>query len=255
MHSGAMKFGGAIVCSRKSGHAIMSYMFTKDSLKANFIRTLPVMAGYIVLGIGFGIVLRSKGFGLGWCLAMSIFIFAGSMQYVAVDLMAAGAGLITVALTTLLVNARHLFYGISMIDRYKKVGKTKPYLIFGLTDETYSLVCQDSSLSDADLFQITLMNQIYWVTGSIIGSVAGAIIPWDFRGVDFSLTALFVCIFTEQWLSTKDHIPALIGLLSSLICLLLFGASSFLIPSMIVITVSLTILYKLRGEKGGDHND
>jgi len=233
-------------------------MFAK-SLKQNIIRTLPVMAGYIVLGIGFGIVLRSKGFGLGWCLAMSIFIFAGSMQYVAVDLMAAGAGLITVALTTLLVNARHLFYGISMLDKYKDIGKTKPYLIFGLSDETYSLVCQDEDYSKTDYLQITLLDQCYWVIGSVIGSVAGALIPWDFKGVDFSLTALFVCIFTEQWLSTKDHIPALIGLISSLVCLLIFGASNFLIPSMIAITVLLTLLYKVRGkvqvEKGGTQND
>ena len=209
------------------------------------------MAGYIVLGIGFGIVLRSKGFGLGWCLAMSLFIYAGSMQYVAVDLMAAGVGLITVALTTLLVNARHLFYGISMIDRYKSIKKGKIYDIFGLTDETYSLVCQDNSLTDTDIFQITLLDQCYWIIGSVIGSVAGAIIPWDFRGVDYSLTALFVCILTEQWITTKDHVPALIGLVSSIICLVIFGPNNFLIPSMIVITLALTVLYKMRNS-GGD---
>ena len=219
------------------------------SVKKNLVRTLPVMAGYIVLGIGFGIVLRSKGFGLGWAIAMSVFIFAGSMQYVAVDLLSAGAGLITVALTTLLVNARHLFYGISMIDRYKSIRRGKTYDIFGLTDETYSLVCQDQTLTDADIFQITIMDQCYRIIGSVIGSVAGALIPWDFKGVDFSLTALFVCILTEQWLTSKDHVPAIIGLVASLICLFIFGAGNFLIPSMIVITVSLTILYKIRGKK------
>lgn len=219
-----------------------------ESIRKNFLRTIPVMTGYLVLGIGFGIVLRSKGFGIGWCLAMSTFIYAGSMQFVAVDLMAAGAGLITVALTTLMVNARHLFYGISIIDRYKKIGSGKSYLIFGLTDETYSLVCQDTELTRKDLLLITAMDQCYWITGSVIGSLMGAMIPRDFAGIDFALTALFVCILTEQWLSTEDHVPALIGLGSTLGCLLIFGAADFLIPSMIVITIALTVLRSLRKE-------
>lgn len=224
-----------------------------EAVKKNFIRTIPVLTGYVVLGIGFGIILRSKGYGLGWSFAMAALIYAGSMQYVAVDLLAAGAGLITVALTTLMVNARHLFYGISMIDRYKNVGIFKPYLIFGLTDETYSLVCGDESLTNKDLFFITLFDQCYWITGCIIGSVIGMLIPWDFNGIDFALTALFVCIMTEQWLSTKDHIPAIIGLVSTTICLIIFGSSSFLIPSMIVITIALTILKSVR--KGGNDNE
>lgn len=216
-------------------------------MKQNIIRTIPVMTGYLVLGFGFGIVLRSKGFGILWCLALSTFVYAGSMQYVAVDLMAMGAGLLTTALTTLMVNARHLFYGISMIDRYKALKHGKLYSIFGLTDETYSLVCQDSSLSDRDIFQISLFNQIYWVIGSLLGSAIGALLPWDFAGIDFALTALFVCIFTEQWLAGKDHAPAVIGVTSSLACLLVFGRGNFLIPSMLLITAMLTILMKIRG--------
>lgn len=210
-------------------------------LKNNFVRTIPVMTGYLVLGIGFGIVLQSKGYGFVWCLAMSLFIYAGSMQFVAVDLLAAGAGILTVGLTTLMVNARHLFYGISMIDRYKDVGKGKWYLIFGLTDETYSLVCQNKELTKRDLLQITLLDQCYWVAGSILGSVAGTLIPWDFKGVDYALTALFVCILTEQWLTGKDHIPALIGVGGTVLCLIIFGPGNFLIPSMILITVLLTV--------------
>lgn len=219
-----------------------------SNLEKNFIKTLPVLTGYIVLGIGFGIVLRSKGYGLLWCFAMSAFIYAGSMQYVAVDLLAAGANLVTVALTTLMVNARHLFYGISMVDRYKKLEEGKLYSIFGLTDETYSLVCRDEELSDRDILNITLLNQSYWVLGSMIGSVAGAVIPWDFKGVDFALTALFVCILTEQWLSSKEHMPAAIGIASSVACLLIFGAKDFLIPSMLLITVLLTVYRKFRKE-------
>lgn len=222
------------------------------AFKKNLVRTLPVLTGYLVLGAGFGIIMRSKGFGLWWSFAMSLLVYAGSMQYVAVDLLSAGAGLITTALTALMVNARHLFYGISMVDRYRDAGPAKPYLIFGLTDETYSQVCQDESLSRKDLFQITLLNHSYWVSGSVLGSLAGMLIPWDFKGVDFALTALFVCILTEQWLGTKDHAAALIGLAASAACLLIFGADGFLIPSMIAITLALTALKKLR--KGGAGN-
>jgi len=219
------------------------------STKDIFIKTIPVLTGYIVLGIGFGIVLENHGYGVIWALAMSIFIYAGSMQYVAVDLISAGAGLITVALTTLMVNARHLFYGISMIDKYKELGNKKPYSIFGLTDETYSLVCQDASLTKHDIFRITLFNQCYWITGAVLGSLIGALIPFELKGVDFSLTALFVCIVTEQWMSTKDHVPALIGFSCSLICLLVFGTGNFLIPSMIAITLGLTVLKFIRDQK------
>lgn len=219
----------------------------KSGVKQNIVRTIPVMAGYLVLGFGFGILLRSKGFGILYCFAMSAFIFAGSMQYVAVELLSVGAGLITVALTTLMVNARHLFYGISMVDRYKKIKRGRIYDMFALTDETYSLVCQDESLSDKDIFQISLFNQSYWVIGSVLGSAVGALVPWDFAGIDFSLTALFVCIMTEQWLSGKDHLPALIGLIVSAVCLAIFGPGNFLIPSMIAITIGLTILKYVRG--------
>lgn len=218
-------------------------------IKKNFIRTIPVMAGYIVLGMGFGIILESKGYGIWWSFAMSLFIYAGSMQYVAVDLLSAGAGIAAAALTTIMVNSRHIFYGISMADRYKDAGKFKPYIIFGLTDETYSLVCQDETLTKKDIFLTTLFNQIYWITGSVIGSFAGKLIPWDFKGIDFALTALFVCIFTEQWLSGKNRKAAVTGLVCTLISLLIFGTENFLIPSMAAITIVLTIMKKAGGKK------
>lgn len=219
-----------------------------EQLKRNFLRTLPVMTGYLVLGAGFGILLQSKGYGFLWAFAMSGFIYAGSMQFVAVDLITTGAGIITAALTTLMVNARHLFYGISMVERYKSVGAAKPYLIFGLTDETYSLVCGNEELDDKDLLQITLLDQSYWVGGSLIGSLLGAWLPVDFAGVDFALTALFVCIVTDQWLTNDDHLPALIGIGCSVVCLLIFGADSFLIPAMLLITAALTLLRRVRKE-------
>ena len=174
---------------------------------------------------------------------MSIFIYAGSMQYVAVSLITSGATFIATALTTLMVNARHLFYGITMIDKYKKTGKKKPYLIFALTDETYSLVCSGKSPEDTDFrkyaFLVSLFNHIYWVLGTLIGSVAGASISFNSKGVDFAMTALFISVFTEQWKSTNNHIPAITGVLASVFSLIFFGAENFLIPAMIIITLIL----------------
>ena len=226
----------------------------KNDIKKAMRDTVPVLSGYIVLGMGFGILMQTKGYGVLWTLAMSVFIYAGSMQYLAVDLLCGGASLISAAITTLMVNARHLFYGISMVDRYKGTGKKKPYLIFALTDETYSLVCSgNEDMSDGErhryYFLVSLFDQIYWVVGSVIGSLLGQIIPFSTEGIEFALTALFVTVFVEQWKSTKDHIPALVGVVSSVACLLVFGADNFLIPSMIIITLALTALKFARGER------
>lgn len=240
----------------------------KRELKKAFIDTIPVMTGYVVLGMGFGIILKTKGFGVLWALAMSIFIYAGSMQFVAIDLMTGGASLAVTALTTLMVNARHLFYGISMVDRYKGAGKKKPYMIYALTDETYSLVCGEDSqpvqtpsetgpeAEDEKVrrhryyFTVSLMDQIYWVSGSVCGSLLGAVIPFNTEGIDFALTALFVTVFVEQWLTTREHGPALAGLGASVLCLLIFGADNFLIPTMILITVILTLMRKRLDAEG-----
>ena len=218
--------------------------------KKAFIATIPVMAGYVVLGIGFGIVLRSRGFGLLWAFAMSAGIYAGSMQYVAIDLLSGGASLLTAALTTLAVNARHLFYSISMIDKYKNQ-KKKNFLIFTLTDETYSLVCSDApeKLGDASTyyFCVSLFDYLYWITGSVIGSILGSVLPISTEGIDFALTALFLTVFVEQWLSTKNHLAAIIGVAASVICLVIFGSDNFLIPAMILITFMLAIMRNKEG--------
>ena len=223
----------------------------KSLVKTCFIHTLPVMAGYLFLGTGFGMLLHTKGYGILYSAAMSIFIYAGSMQYLAVDLLTGGASLITAAITTLMVNARHLFYGISMIDTYKDSGWRKPDLIFALTDETYSLNCSGAPAGVEDsktyFFLVSLFNQCYWVTGSVLGVLAGSLHPIKTAGIDFALTGLFVPVYVEQWKSTRDHIPALIGVFSSLVCLLLFGPANFLIPAMGLITLSLTF-YRRRKE-------
>lgn len=220
----------------------------KKAIRLAFLDTVPVMTGYVFLGFGFGILMHQNGYGALWAAAMSLFIYAGSMQYVAVSLLTSGAGLLTGALTAFVVNARHLFYGISMVDAYKGSGKKKPYLIFALTDETYSLVSKnqvpEGMSRHAYCFLVSLFDQIYWVAGTLLGSLAGSLLPINYEGIEFVLTALFVTIFVEQWLSTKNHAPAVIGVASTVICLLIFGRDVFLIPSMVMIAVALTVMRK-----------
>ena len=188
-----------------------------------------------------------------WAFAMSAFIYAGSMQYVGVELIAGGAGILTTALTTLMVNARHLFYSISMINRYKDSGKYKPYLIFTLTDETYSLLCDGKTPEgeDPDLFRflVSFFDHCYWIIGSVVGSLLGAVLPFSTVGIEFAMKALFLASFTQQWIDNKDHVPAITGIVSSLLCLLIFGSDRFLIPAMLTITLVLTIVRKMRREK------
>ncbi|MBQ9122483.1 MAG: AzlC family ABC transporter permease [Lachnospiraceae bacterium] len=213
-------------------------------LKQAFIDTIPVLTGYLVLGIGFGILMKTNGYGIWLSFAMSLFIYAGSMQYVAIGLLAGGASLITIALTTLMVNARHLFYGISMLHKYQNMGIRKLYLIFGLTDETYSLVCKDTLPVEEKnksnyYFLVTLLNHSYWVFGSLLGALIGSVLPFNSEGIDFALTVLFLTVFLEQWLTSKKHTPALIGVGTSVLCLILFGQDKFLIPTMLLIALLL----------------
>ena len=223
-----------------------------QTIKQAFYKSIPVMAGYVFLGIGFGILIRNAGYGLLAAAAMSLFIYAGSMQFVGVSLLTGGASILTTAITTVMVNARHLFYSISMIGKYKSAGKYKPYMIFALTDETYSLLCDGTAPDGTDpelyRFLVSLFDHSYWVAGSVIGNLLGSVLPFSTAGIEFSMTALFVASFTEQWLTTKDHIPAITGLLGTLLCLLVFGPANFLIPAMLLITLVLTLL---RGREEG----
>ncbi len=225
-----------------------------SEVRKAFYTSIPVMSGYIVLGIGFGILLRNAGFGVLWAFAMSAAIYAGSMQYLGISLLSGAAGLLTAAAATLVVNARHLFYGISMIGRYKDAGRYKPYLIFALTDETYSLLCGGNVPEGADpnryRFFVSLFNHMYWILGSVLGSLLGAVIPFSTAGIEFSMTALFIASLTGQWMKRSNRLPALVGLGSTLLCLILFGPERFLIPAMLVITLALTLLRgRLRGRE------
>ena len=208
--------------------------------------TIPVLTGYLFLGAGFGIMMSEEGFSIGWAFIMSIVMYAGSGQYLAVGLFASQAGYLNIAIATLLVNARHLFYGISLVDTYKNAGPKKHYMIFGLTDETYSLVTQakvDPQINHSTYcFFVTLLDHIYWISGCTLGAILGATLPISFEGVEFVLTALFVTMFVEQWLSSTNHLPALVGLACTTVCLLIFGSEYFLIPSMILIAGILVLI-------------
>lgn len=227
----------------------------KRTIRAAFRASLPVMAGYLVLGMGFGVLLQNQGYSFLWAGLMSLTIYAGSMQYAALDLISGGAGLITTALMTLMINARHFFYGLSMLDKYQKAGKARPYLIFALTDETYSLVCSPAPEGAEETpyyFLVSLFDQIYWITGSLLGGLLGPILPFDSTGMDFAMTALFVVIFVEQWLSAKNHLPAILGVGISILCLILLGPSRFVIPAMVGITLVLALLRgNLEVQSGG----
>ena len=229
-------------------------------MKKVFRDTLPVLVGYLFLGFGFGILLVERAHHNAiWAFFMSLAVYAGSGQYVAVDLMAQGATLINSFIAILLVNARHLFYGISLLGTYKNAGKKKPYMIFALTDETYSLVSQaqpPEGMSESRYcFLVSLCDHIYWIAGCVLGALAGQL-PINYSGVEFVMTALFVTLFTEQWCSQKDHRPALIGVLSTTVCLVvcrLIGLKDyFLISSMAVIAIALVVMRKTGKEAAQD---
>ena len=227
---------------------------TRKAFKTILIDTLPVLAGYLFLGAGFGILLAEKTpYGPLVAGGMGLFIFAGSGQYLAVDLLANSASIISAAIATFLVNARHIFYGISLIDTYKGAGNKKPYMIFSLTDETYSLVTQNTPPEGVSrhtyCFLVSALDHLYWITGCTLGNLMGTYLPINFQGVEFVLTALFVTLFTEQWLTHKNHLPAIIGIGCTVVCLILFGKDLFLIPAMIAIA-TLLLCTKKTGKRG-----
>lgn len=215
----------------------------KKAIKAALPATIPVMLGYISVGIAFGLLLEKSGYSLWWAILMSVAIYAGSMQFIAINLLTSGTGFIEIAVMTLFVNIRHVFYGLSFLDKFKNMGKKKTYMIFSLTDETYSLLCSSKVPEGVNdnlfLFCIALLNQVYWIIGSVIGSVAGSMITFNTKGIDFAMTALFVVIFIEQWYSYKTHIPVLIGALATILSLLVFGANNLILPAMILTIIIL----------------
>ena len=218
----------------------------RAAFRAAFPCTIPIFAGFWFLGLAYGIFMNVSGFGFWYPLLMSLVIFGGSLEFVAVTmLLGAFAPLQTLAMA-LILQARHLFYGVAMLEKYRGLGWKKPYLIFGLCDETFSINCTAEIPEDVDrgwfYFFDTLLNHLYWVSGSTIGGLVGSLLTFDTEGIEFVMTAMFVVIFLEQWKKEKRHDSALLGLGASALCLLVFGADAFIIPSMACVLVLLTAL-------------
>lgn len=214
--------------------------------RAAFPYTIPILAGFLFLGIAYGIYMNIQGFPAIYPILMSLTIFAGSMEFVTADLLLGVFDPVGTFLLTLMVNARHLFYGISMLDKYKGQGKKSFYLIFGMCDESFSINCTTSVPEGLDrgwfYFFVTLFNHFYWFLGATLGGVFGSLLNFDMEGLEFVMPALLVVIFLENWMKEKNHISSLLGLGLSFLCLLLFGSSNFIIPSMLCILGVLTLL-------------
>jgi 4-azaleucine resistance transporter AzlC len=218
----------------------------RKALKAAFPHTIPIFAGFWFLGLTYGIYMNASGFSFWYPMLMSLTIFAGSAEFVAVDLLLGTFNPLQAFTMTLMINARHLFYGISMLDKFKGVGWKRLYLIFGMCDETFSINYTADIPPDVDkgwfMFFVTALNHLYWFSGATLGGVFGSLLTFNTEGLDFVMTAMFVVIFLEQWLKDKHHTSQLLGLGLSLLCLLIFGADGFIIPSMLAILASLTLL-------------
>ncbi len=205
------------------------------------------------MGIAFGLLVVKSGLSIWLALLMSLFVYAGAMQFVAIQILTNPINLIQVALITLFVNIRHLFYGLSFIERFKPFGWMKQYMIFAMTDETYSLMCGISEKQDVNseklLFTISILNHLYWVTGTLVGGLIGNLITFDTNGIEFAMTALFVVIFIEQWLAEKKHHPAITGVFSAVLALQLFGPGQMVLPAMVIMLLILLALRKtIEGE-------
>lgn len=220
----------------------------KKAFKAALPYTIPICIGFLFLGMSYGFLMRSKGFSFVYPMLMSLFIFAGSMEFVTVSLLLSSFNPIYAFFLTLMVNARHLFYGISMLDKYKNMGWKKLYLIYGMCDESFTINCTVTPPPDVDkgwfMFFVTMLNQIYWVSGSTLGALLGYVVHFDTTGIEFVMTALFVVMFINQWEETNEHKSALTGLGCSLLCLLVFGSKNFILPAMALIILCFTFSRK-----------
>ncbi|MDU6630427.1 MAG: AzlC family ABC transporter permease [Lachnoanaerobaculum sp.] len=218
----------------------------KAAFFAAFPNTIPILAGFLFLGIAYGIYMNQSGFKFYYLMFMSFIIFAGSVEFATVSWLLGSFDPINIFFLTLMINARHLFYGLSMLEKYNIPGWKKLYLIYGMCDESFSINATVDVPKDIDkglfMFFVTMLNQIYWVAGATIGGIFGSFIPFDTKGLEFVMTALFVVIFLENWLKEKDHSASVIGLFISLICLTVFKGTNFIIPSMIIILSVLTLL-------------
>ena len=217
----------------------------RKAFKKAFPYTIPVLTGYLFIGIAFGVMYAEKGYSFLWAILMSVLVYAGSGQYLAVNFFVPGISFLQIIFLTFMVNVRHVFYGLSLVERFNKIGKSRWYMIFALTDETYSLLCTTKVPEGVEqskfLFAISVLDHFYWILGSAIGAIAGTVLPISSEGIDFAMTALFVVIFIEQWMDKKNRIPEIIGVAVAVISLVIFGSDSFVLPAMLAIVALLFI--------------
>ena len=224
------------------------YQTMKKAAKFALIKTIPIFLGYLFLGIAFGLLLQKSGLGVFWAFLISTLVYAGSMQFALVGILTGGLSYVTTAVMTLFINSRHAFYGLTFIERFKEMRKTYPYMVFSLTDETYSLLCSMARPSDftdrewkAATFFTAFFDQCYWIAGSVLGALMGELITFDTTGIDFAMTALFIVICVNQWRETSCHLPAKTGFFCGMLCLALFGPSGFILPALIAVSALLLI--------------
>lgn len=225
-------------------------MKVSKNLRFAFRQTIPVMLGYIFLGIAFGLMLNDAGYHFLWAFFISVVVYAGSMQFLMVTLFTGGASLVSAAIMTLFVNGRHIFYGLSLVERFKKMGKIYPYMIFSLTDETYSVLCRTKIPAHVCekkvMFYISLLNHSYWVLGSVLGGLVGQMISFNTAGIEFSMTALFTAIVVEQWQEKRNRLSIVIGGFSSILFLLILGSNRFIMPALMLSVCMILFMKKYR---------
>ena len=220
--------------------------------KEAFIKTIPIMCSYFFIGTAYGMMMENAGFEWYYSLLASAAVYTGAFQFLLITFLSSGASVITIAIAALLMNSRHTFYSISFIDEFRKMGKRKLFMIRIMTDETYALNCsipKDDPNREELLYRMALYSRIYWLSASAAGGIIGQLIPYDLTGIDFCMTALFVILFINQWEETKDHRPALLGLATALVCLLVFGSGSFMLPALLITSAFLILIIKLDERK------
>ena len=227
----------------------------RKALAAAFPHTIPIFAGFWFLGMAYGLYMNVSGFSFWYPMLMSLTIFGGSLEFVAVTMLLGTFAPLQTFIMTLMIQARHLFYGVAMLEKFRGLGWKRFYLIFGLCDETFSINYTAQIPEGVDrgwfMFFVTALNHFYWFSGATIGGLAGSLVSFDTEGLDFVMTAMFVVIFLDQWLKEKKHYTALIGVAASAACLLLFGADSFLVPTMVCVLCLLTVFRRPIEKAGG----
>ena len=221
----------------------------KPAFRDALTRSLPVLCSYLFIGTAFGIMMNEAGYGWPLSALSSVVIYTGAFQFVLVALLAASSPLGTIALTALLMSCRQVFYSLTFIDEFRCMGRRMPYMIASMTDETYALNCSlppDLENREDVMFYLAILCQVYWVAGTLLGAIAGNVIPWDMTGIDFCMTALFIIIFIDHWEKNPRHFPATAGAVIAVICLLIFGAGSFMLPALLMTSAALLIWDSVR---------